>query len=114
MKQDAPYLRDILDSIRIIERHTRGRTFEQFQRSVLRQDAVVRRIAIIGEAARHVSTATQQLNPAVPWSDIVGMRNILVHDYLGTDFRDVWKTVQEDIPVLKTQIIEMLDSLKEP
>jgi uncharacterized protein with HEPN domain len=65
------------------------------------QDAIVRQLEIIGEATKRISKEIRNLNPHVPWSDIAGMRDILIHDYIDVDIDIVWKTASESIPELK-------------
>jgi uncharacterized protein with HEPN domain len=91
----------------------KGFSYEQFERSRLVQDAVMREITIIGEAARHISSSLKKANPEIPWSSIIGMRNILIHEYFEIDVPEVWKTVQADLPVLKMQLSQVVRSMKE-
>jgi uncharacterized protein with HEPN domain len=111
MKDDAVYLRHVLDAIGWIQTYVRGLDEEDSKNNHLVQDGVIRQIAIIGEAARQVSLNLQQSNPNIPWSKIVGMRNVLVHDYMGTDVEEVWKTICDDLPVLREQVDSAIQSL---
>jgi len=113
MKSDAVYLHHILEAISRIERYVQGKTFEEFLRDELLQDGVIRQLSIIGEAARRVSEDLQRVYPEVPWKDIIGMRNIIVHDYFGVDLGEVWRTVQNDLQPLKAQIVRALEALEE-
>jgi uncharacterized protein with HEPN domain len=110
MRSDQVYLRHILDAIDRISGYVAGMAFAEFQGSNLVQDAVIRQLGIIGEAARCVSSAMQQAHPEVPWADIIGMRNILIHDYLDVDVGEVWKTIQDDLPVLRAQVGKILQT----
>lgn len=85
MSRDKLYLRDILDSARLIQNHLAGQTMETFKADVKTQDAVIRRFEIIGEAARHLSPEAQQALPEVPWKLVRGMRNILIYDDVDLD-----------------------------
>ena len=67
-------------------------------------DAVIRNLEIIGEAATHVPSDQQDKYQEIPWLQMKGMRNILVHEYFGIDVEVLWKTIEEDLPLLKTQI----------
>jgi len=107
MKDDLVYLRHILDAIALVEAYVRGVSWEDFQESQLVQDGVVRQLGVIGEAARRVSRSVQQTHPEIPWSDMVGMRNILIHDYFEVDDKEVWKTVQDDLPTLKERATDV-------
>ena len=107
-KGDSVYLRHILDAISRIEEYTRDITYEDFLTSNLRQDGVIRQIEVIGEAAKKVSPELKGQHPEIPWKDIVGMRDKLIHDYFGVDLDAVWDTARKDIPRLKTQVAELL------
>jgi len=111
MKSDLVYLHHIRDAIAQIEEYVKGKSVAAFRRDRLLQDGVIRQLSIIGEAARHVSVGLQQSNSDVPWSDVIGMRNLLSHDYIEVDVDEVWKTVQDDLPILRDQIAQILDSL---
>ncbi len=100
MSKDNAYLYDILDSARIIQRYIADLTREEFENNTEKQDAVIRRFEIIGEAARHLSPDAQKAFPDVPWKLITGMRNILIHDYDDVDLDRVWKTAHDDLPGL--------------
>jgi uncharacterized protein with HEPN domain len=95
---------DILGAIGKIERYTDGLTFERFQADEKTIDAVVRNLEVIGEAVRHLMTSSDELPVAIPWADIAGMRNILVHEYFGVDLQIVWQTVSSDLPTLKREL----------
>jgi uncharacterized protein with HEPN domain len=110
MKNDSDYLRHILDAIIQIKEYVGDSSFEQFEQNRLVQDAVIRQLAIIGEAARLVSSSLKETYPEVPWADIVGMRNILIHNYLEVDIREVWQTIQQDLPILQKQVARILSS----
>jgi uncharacterized protein with HEPN domain len=81
---------------------------EKFKVTRLLQDGVIRQIEIIGEAVRHISTDICKTYPEVPWQDIAGMRDKLIHDYFGVDIEKVWDTAQQDLPVLREQVVGIL------
>jgi uncharacterized protein with HEPN domain len=87
-----------------------GLTREDFERSPLHQDAVMRALEVVGEAARKVSDETRKMHPEVPWVDMVGMRHRLAHDYLRVDLQRVWDTVREDAP----KLIALIEPLVPP
>ena len=99
---------DILEAIARIERYVDGLTFEQFQADQKTVDAVVRNLEVIGEAVRHLSTDLESLPGDVPWTDIAGMRNILIHEYFGVDLSIIWQTLNEDLPALTVQLQKLL------
>jgi len=100
MWRDEAYLLDILIAARKVLRYVSDLSRELFKEDTLRQDAVIRNLQIIGEAARKISDEFRSEHPEVPWSEIVGMRNRLVHDYSRIDVTKIWDTAQEDIPSL--------------
>jgi uncharacterized protein with HEPN domain len=113
VRDDRERLRDMLEAIERIEKYTAdGRaTFEQNE---LVQNWVVHHLQIIGEAARALSTELRAQQAQVPWSQIIGMRNILVHDYFAMDIAPVWQVVEGDLPKLKQQVAAMLRAQDAP
>jgi len=107
-KVDAVYLRHIRDAISRIEEYTRAVGYDDFIRNSLIQDGVIRQLEIIGEATKRLSDELKDRYPHVPWRDVAGMRDKLIHDYLGVDIDAVWDTVKKDIPALKKEIRKIL------
>ncbi len=105
---DSAYLRHILDAVSRIDEYTEDMKREDFMSSNLHQDAVIRQVEVIGEAARKVSEETRKRHTEVPWKDMAGMRDKLIHGYFGVDLDAVWDTVTEDIPRLKAMIQGLL------
>jgi len=93
-------LRDVLDSARLIEAYLSGVKWEDFLADPEKQDAVLRRFEIVGEAASRLAPETQALFPSLPFRSMRGMRNIIVHDYGEVDLVLVWKTARGDLPNL--------------
>jgi uncharacterized protein with HEPN domain len=104
MPRDNAYLRDILDSARAIRQYLQGLTRAEFDTNEEKQDAVIRRYAIIGEAARRLSPQAQQALPEIPWRKVTGMRNILIHDYDDVDVGTLWDTAQDDLLKMITRL----------
>ncbi len=108
-KDDKVYLNHILDSIAKIEDFTEQIDEKDFKDNELVQSAVIRHIEIIGEAAKHLSKETRNEHTDIPWKDISGMRDKLIHGYFGVDIDAVWDTIQNDIPELKSAIKKILE-----
>lgn len=104
MWRDDAYLLDILNAARKVRQFTTAVTEEEFEGSELLQSATMRQLGIVGEAARKVSQETRNAHPEVPWSEIIGMRNRLIHEYSRINLKRVWDTIQNDIPHLITLI----------
>lgn len=108
MKDDAVYVEHMLDAVETIETYTEDQTADTFRGNPLVQDAVIRQLEILGEAAKRLSSATRDQFDDVPWRDITGMRDKLIHGYFGVDVDVVWKTVREDVPELKHQLEQIV------
>jgi uncharacterized protein with HEPN domain len=104
IKNDQVYLENILEAISKIENFTNEISRFEFERNVMMQDAVIRNIEIIGEASKKVTKHFAQSHPEIPWQEMAGMRDKLIHDYLGVDISVVWKTIEIDLPLLKEMI----------
>ena len=100
MWRDDAYLLDILLAARKVLTFTEGVTREEFERSDLVQNAVMRQLEIIGEAARCVSPEMKDEHPEILWREMVGLRNRLIHEYFRIRVDKVWDTVEDDIPAL--------------
>ena len=112
MRDDRERLSDIQEAIERIEKYAaQGR--DVFEQNELVQTWIVHHFQIIGEASRALSADLRAQHPQIPWSKIIGMRNILVHDYFGIDTDVVWAAIEGDLPDLKTQIQTILQELDE-
>ncbi len=113
-KDDTIYLQHIFDSIQQIETYLQGVSREHFLQTKLLQDGVVRQLEIIGEASRNLSNEIRQHHPEVPWSQMIGLRNRVIHAYFNVSLEIVWEITQNDLPVLKRQINDILGQAQSP
>lgn len=111
MKRDRAYLRHILDAMSDIERFTEGITKEWFFGNKEKQYAVLRALEIIGEATKNLSRGLRAKRCEVPWRDMAGMRNKLIHQYFGVDLELVWETIKNKLPEFKEQIFQILEDI---
>jgi uncharacterized protein with HEPN domain len=113
-KRDDVYLSQIAERIRRIKRHLKGVSRSKFLKSQLHRSAVVRELEVIGEAARLVSDETKKKFPAVPWAQMVGMRNRLIHEYFDVDYGIVWDVASGEIAKLEGGIQKVLLDVAPP
>lgn len=107
MKDERVYLGHIRDAINDIKSYAAVGE-EAFLADRMRQDAVIRKLEIIGEAVKRLSETTRARRPEIPWKQIAGMRDRLTHDYFGIDLGLVWRVVERDLQKLDTAIGELL------
>lgn len=100
MPRDREYLLDILESARLACGYLRDKTEQEFLNDVQCQDSVIRRLEVIGEAARRISDEGRAALPELPWKAMIGMRNVMIHGYDDVDLTVVWNTVKDDLPAL--------------
>lgn len=110
IKDPQAFLNHILESIEWIEKDIKDLTKREFLKDVPIQDAVIRRMEIIGEAVRNIPANLKIKYPETPWKKIAGMRDKLIHQYFGVELDLVWEVAKKDIPVLKKEIKRMLDN----
>ena len=111
MRDPNERLRDILEAITAIERY-RDRDMQTFERDELLQTWFLHHLLIVGEAARALPEDVRALAPEIPWSKIIGMRNILVHGYFEIDTEIVWDAATRDIPALKVSVERLLGAVR--
>ncbi len=105
------YLKDLIDAMNKARSFIAGLDYETFKDDDKTLFAVVRALEIVGEAVKHIPDSVREENPGIPWKDMAGMRDVLIHDYFGVDAQTVWLTVTEKIPEVKPLIEKMLEEL---
>ena len=114
MKKDVNiFLEHVLESIQLIEDYVKGRKKSEFLKITQLQDSVIRRIEIIGEAIKNIPDDFRETYPKIPWKQIIGMRDILIHQYFGIDLNLAWEVIEKDLPKLKNQIITIKKEIKD-
>lgn len=113
MKNKNPlfFLNDINESLDKIFNYTNGLTFSEFISSDITKDAVERNFEIIGEAVKNLSEEFRSNYPNIPFRQIAGMRDKLIHDYFGIDYEIIWKTIKDKLPAFKNEITELINGL---
>ena len=107
-RRDSDYLNDIREGIHKILTYTAELTYEQFMADIKTQDAVVRNLEIIGEATKKLSTHLRKSYPKVPWKDMMGMRDKMIHHYFGINYEIVWTISKKELADLLPQIEKFL------
>lgn len=110
-RDDSVYLRHILEAIGAVGEYLTGIDYEQFRGKRLLQDGVIRQCEIIGEATKNLSPEVRQMSADIPWKNMAGMRDKLIHQYFGVDIEAVWITAQDDLPLLEVAIERLLAEL---
>ena len=102
-------LGEILEAVELLQRYTEGLSYDAFAEDVEKQDAVVRRLEIIGEAVKGLPESLRAKYPDVPWRDIAGARDIMIHEYFRVDLELAWEMVQDDLPALAAEVSKILE-----
>ena len=109
MPRDRQYLVDIVKSAQIILDHVASVDWDSFYQDILVQDAVIRRLEIIGEASRRISEEYKTKHGYLPWHEMIGMRNFVIHEYDAVDLPIIWNTIHENLPPLLEQLSHLID-----
>jgi uncharacterized protein with HEPN domain len=107
-KRDLLSINDILESINRIDVYTEGVDYDSFLHNQMLIDAVIRNLEIIGEAARNVSDETRNKYTEIPWKNMIGLRNILIHQYFGVDESIVWEVIKTNLPETRPIILNVI------
>lgn len=107
-REMTDYLADILTAITEIDDFTRGINYEEFTTDKKTINAVIRSLEVLGEATKHIPAPFRKKHPDIPWSKMAGLRDVLIHDYMGVDLMTVWKVVRERLPEVKEQIEKLV------
>lgn len=110
-KRDPANLLDMLEASKKVQHYLKNKTFEDFLRDEMMQDAVERNIGIIGEAARRISEELKQEHPEIPWRKIIAQRNVLIHEYDDIDYKEIWVVATLHLSRLIDQIRPLIPPL---
>ncbi|MBC7330833.1 MAG: DUF86 domain-containing protein [Synergistetes bacterium] len=108
MKLVKPYLEHILQECEFLIEESKEIGFEDFIKNPVLMRAFVRSLEVIGEAVKNLPAEFREKYPEIPWKEIAGMRNKLIHEYFGVNYKIVWKTIEREIPSLKYRIGEIV------
>ena len=106
-REIADYLADMRTAITEVEEFVAGMDYAAFAADKKTVNAVIRSLEVLGEAAKHIPAPLRKKYPEIPWSSMAGMRDVLIHDYMGVDLVTVWKVVRERLPEVRRQLSEM-------
>lgn len=103
-RRDKDFLEDIIEAMELIILYSKGMTYKAFLTDRKTQDAVVRNFEVIGEAAKNISQDLKKKHPEIPWKNMAGLRDKLIHFYFGIDYQIVWTITRKEIPHLLKKV----------
>jgi uncharacterized protein with HEPN domain len=106
------FIQDILNSIKEIEEFTKGMTYEDFRGDNKTCNAVIRSLEVLGEATKRIPLALRNEYKEIPWKKMAGLRDVLIHEYMGVDIKTVWNVVTKRIPEIKPLIEKVKEEIK--
>ncbi len=112
MKSPKPYLKHILQECEFLMEKSKGMSFGDFIKDPVLVRAFIRSLEIIGEAVKNLPAEFKEKYPEVPWKEIAGMRDKLIHEYFGVNYEIIWKTIHKDVPELKIKIEKIMRNEK--
>lgn len=112
IREYKDYIVDIIDAIEKTESFVKGMNFEAFEKDAKTTFAVIRAFEIMGEAVTKIPSSVRHKHKNIPWKEMAGMRNKLIHEYFGVKARVVWKTIKQDLPKIKPHLQSLLHDLK--
>ncbi|MBU0568137.1 DUF86 domain-containing protein [bacterium] len=107
------YVDDIIEAMTNAAAFVEGMKYEDFARDIKTTYAVVRSLEIVGEAVKRIPDSVRSRYPQIPWRDMAGMRNKLIHEYFGVKLKVVWETIKNDIPALKPLFDKILEDFED-
>jgi uncharacterized protein with HEPN domain len=113
MRSQKLYLRDIAEAMEAIEKFVEGMEIDNFMQDDKTASAVIRKFEIIGEAAKGISDNIKQRYPQVPWKEMAGMRDKLIHSYFQVNYEIVWQTIKNRIPSIKPMMHQIMNDLEQ-
>lgn len=112
-REIGDYLDDILTAVADVEVFIGDINYDTFVLDKKTVNAVIRSLEVLGEATKRIPTSFRQKHPEIPWNKMAGMRDVLIHDYMGVDLKTVWKVAQERLPELKSLLEKLISDKRD-